>query len=136
MDVCLNVRDVDPRSHSVGHSAVVRGRRRSSREAARAELSKAIGDRYILLVLDDVWRKADADLFLTGAKNSAVLITTRLDAQLPDETSFKQTVDAMRLEQAVELLAARAAKGPAKKGGFKRGGGGAAKKPAAKKAKG
>jgi hypothetical protein len=74
------------------------------RMTVKAELTKAISDRYILLVMDDLWRKADADLFLTGAKNSAVLITTRLDAQLPDETRFKQTVDAMRLEQAVRLL--------------------------------
>lgn len=75
-----------------------------SKEAVKAELQKAIGDRHILLVLDDLWRKHDADLFLTDCPNNALLITTRLDAQLPEQTRFKQHVDAMRLEQAVQLL--------------------------------
>ncbi len=74
------------------------------REAARTELAKAIGDRYLLLVIDDLWRKIDSELFLTGAPHSAVLITTRYDQQLPDGTRFRQRVDAMQPAEAVKLL--------------------------------
>jgi WD40 repeat protein len=73
-------------------------------ESVKTALREAIGDRYILLVLDDLWRKHDAHLFLTDAPNCAVVITTRYDHTLPDDTRFRQNVDAMRLEQAVKLL--------------------------------
>ncbi len=75
-----------------------------NKEAVKTELSKAIGDRYVLLVIDDLWRKGDADIFMNDNPNSAVLITTRFDQMLPDKTHFKQNVDAMKTNEAVELL--------------------------------
>jgi len=78
-----------------------------TKEAVKAELTRAIGERYMLLVLDDLWRKTDADIFLTDNPNSAVLITTRFDHTLTDIDSdklFKQNVDAMSDDEAVKLL--------------------------------
>jgi WD40 repeat protein len=76
-----------------------------TKTAVKAELQKAIGDRYMLLVIDDLWRKSDADIFLTDSPNSAVLVTTRYDHTLPDATNFTQNVDAMAMDEAVALLA-------------------------------
>jgi hypothetical protein len=76
----------------------------TSKEAVKSELQKAIGDRYMLLVIDDLWRRHDANLFLTDSPNSALLITTRFDQHLPDSTDFRQNVDAMSDTEAVNLL--------------------------------
>jgi len=76
----------------------------TNHDAIKAELQKAIGDSYMLLVIDDLWEKNHANLFLTDNPNSAVLVTTRFDYQLPDKTDFKQNVDAMATDEAVQLL--------------------------------
>jgi hypothetical protein len=72
-------------------------------EAARAALAEALGDRRILLVVDDVWNRAHLDPFLHGARNTTRLITTRFDRELP-ETAVRQRVDAMRSNEALALL--------------------------------
>ena len=43
-----------------------------------------LGDRACLLIVDDVWRKADLDYFCTGAPNSRLLITTH-DAAIVED---------------------------------------------------
>lgn len=73
-------------------------------EAARNELRTAIGDRYVLLVVDDAWRRPDLESFLVDAPNAAVLVTTRIRPALPDKTLIHD-IDAMQPDQAVRLLA-------------------------------
>ena len=75
-----------------------------TKEAIKTELTKAIGDRYLLLVIDDLWHKHNADIFLTDSPNSAVLITTRFDHTLPDGVGHTENVDAMKTSEAVALL--------------------------------
>ena len=77
-------------------------------EAARNELRTAIGDRYVLLVVDDAWRRPDLESFLVDAPNAAVLVTTRIRPALPDKTPDEiriHDIDAMQPDQAVRLLA-------------------------------
>jgi WD40 repeat protein len=71
---------------------------------AAAHLKEVIGDRRMLLVIDDVWNKSDLDTFLDGAPNLVRLITTRLDHVLPHGAA-KVPVDAMKPAEAVDLLA-------------------------------
>ena len=73
-------------------------------QAVKTALRDAIGERYILLVIDDLWHKHDADIFLTDSPNSASVITTRYNHTLPETTRFRQDVDAMKTAQAVKLL--------------------------------
>jgi WD40 repeat protein len=73
-------------------------------EAAKNELRTAIGDRYLLLVVDDAWRRPDLESFLVDAPNAAVLVTTRVRTALPDKTLIHD-IDAMQRDQAVKLLA-------------------------------
>jgi WD40 repeat protein len=70
---------------------------------AAARLKEAIGDRHMLLVIDDVWNKSDLDPFLGGAPNLVRLVTTRFDHVLPHDAA-KVAVDAMQPAEAVELL--------------------------------
>jgi hypothetical protein len=46
---------------------------------AATKLGEALGDRRILLVIDDVWREQDLRPFLQGGRNTTRLITTRID---------------------------------------------------------
>lgn len=73
-------------------------------EAARTALAEALGDRRILLVIDDVWRKHHLDPFLQGGPHATRLVTTRFDRELP-ETAVRQPVDAMQAGEASKLLA-------------------------------
>ncbi|MDG4560682.1 MAG: NB-ARC domain-containing protein [Candidatus Competibacter sp.] len=73
-------------------------------EAARTALAEALGDRRILLVIDDVWRKHDLEPFLQGGSHTTRLVTTRFDRELP-EAAFRHPVDAMRPGEALKLLA-------------------------------
>jgi hypothetical protein len=73
--------------------------------AAAAKLGEALGDRHILLIVDDAWREQDIRPFLQGGPHTTRLITTRLDNILPSET-VRQPVDAMQDREAVDLLAA------------------------------
>ena len=72
--------------------------------AARAALTEALGDRRILLIIDDVWRKQDLDPFLQGGPYTTRLITTRINHVLPSD-AVREQVDAMRDEEAFCLLA-------------------------------
>jgi WD40 repeat protein len=71
--------------------------------AASDELRKAIGDRYVLLVVDDVWWQAHLEPFLNIGAHAATLITTRNGGTLPAD-AFKQPVDAMQANEALALL--------------------------------
>lgn len=48
-----------------------------SAEARKARIKVAIGGRRLLVVLDDVWQKEDADLFMQLGRNCSYIITTR-----------------------------------------------------------
>ena len=48
-----------------------------SAEARKARIKVAIGGRRLLIVLDDVWKKEDADLFMQLGRNCSYVITTR-----------------------------------------------------------
>ena len=73
--------------------------------AAAARLGEALGDRRILLVVDDAWREQDLRPFLQGGPNCVRLVTTRIDHVLP-ERAIRQPVDAMQDDEALKLLSA------------------------------
>jgi len=77
-----------------------------SLEMARTKLAEAIGDLYILLVIDDVWDEAHLKPFLVKTKHSACLITTRNSDAIRDDKIAKQAIDKMKPIEAVELLGA------------------------------
>ena len=51
--------------------------------AAAAKLGEVLGDRRILLIIDDAWREQDLRPFLQGGRNTTRLVTTRLSGILP-----------------------------------------------------
>jgi WD40 repeat protein len=73
--------------------------------AAAGKLGEAIGDRRILLIVDDAWREQDLRPFLQGGPNCVRLVTTRIDRVLP-ERAIRQPVDAMQVREALDLLSA------------------------------
>src|SRR5215469_3833564 len=72
--------------------------------AAGSALGEALGDRRILMIVDDVWREQDLRPFLQGGPNTTRLITTRIDNVLPAD-AVRQPVDAMKDREALTLLA-------------------------------
>jgi hypothetical protein len=72
--------------------------------AAASALGEALGDRRVLLVVDDVWREQYLACFLQGGTGATRLITTRNDSTLPTH-AVRQSLDAMRDSEAVELIA-------------------------------
>ena len=72
--------------------------------AAAAKLGEALGDRRILLIIDDAWREQDLRPFSHGGRNTTRLVTTRRDDILPLNAA-RQPVDAMRGGEALMLLA-------------------------------
>jgi WD40 repeat protein len=72
--------------------------------AAASALGEALGDRRILMVVDDAWREPDLRAFLRGGPSTTRLVTTRLDNILPDN-AVRQSVDAMQGHEAQTLLA-------------------------------
>jgi NB-ARC domain len=72
--------------------------------SAVAKFGEALGDRRILLVIDDAWREQDLRPFLEGGRNTTRLVTTRRDDILPLDAE-RQVVDAMQGEEALALLA-------------------------------
>ena len=72
-------------------------------DAGAAALGEALGERRILMIVDDAWREQDLRHFLQGGRNTTRLITTRLSRVLPANT-FRQPVDAMKSDEARELL--------------------------------
>jgi WD40 repeat protein len=75
----------------------------ATREAAREVLANALGDRRILLVIDDVWHRLHLEPFLHGGANTTRLITTRFDRELPDDAQ-RLVIDAMTQGEALTLL--------------------------------
>jgi NB-ARC domain/TIR domain len=73
--------------------------------AAAGKLGEALGDRRILLIIDDAWREQDLRPFLQGGSNCVRLVTTRIDRVLP-ERAVRQLVDAMQTGEALILLSA------------------------------
>jgi hypothetical protein len=79
-----------------------------TREGAHNELKKAVGDRFILIVVDDVWRAGHLQPFIDLGSNCATLISTRNSGVLPTRTISYQ-IDAMQTHEAVQLLSAEIA---------------------------
>jgi hypothetical protein len=73
--------------------------------AAAAKLGETLGDRRILMIIDDAWREQDLRPFMQGGPNTTRLVTTRNDHILPSN-ALRQGVDAMRGDEALALLAA------------------------------
>ena len=76
--------------------------------AAGAELGRALGERRVLLVIDDVWTSAQVEPFLVGGPAAVRLFTTRMRGVLPLSAERVQ-VDAMDRGEAELLLIGGAA---------------------------
>lgn len=72
-------------------------------DSARAHLMEIIDNKYILLVIDDLWNEADLNHFLHIGKNCALLITTRENDILPSNAR-KISVSSMGDDESIELL--------------------------------
>jgi hypothetical protein len=72
--------------------------------AAGAELGRALGDRRVLIVVDDVWTKAQVEPFLISGDRAVRLVTTRVRGVLPGSAQTVR-VDQMDREEARQLLA-------------------------------
>ena len=72
-------------------------------EAAVTRLGEVIGERRMLIVIDDVWQAAHARPFLQVGRNCARLITTRNRDVLP-RNAKPLDVDAMQASEAIKLL--------------------------------
>jgi WD40 repeat protein/transcriptional regulator with XRE-family HTH domain len=77
----------------------------ASLDAVITKLKLTLEDHACLLVLDDVWCADDLTPFLQGGPRCAHLITTRNDQVFP-ATARRIPVDAMRQQEAIELLQA------------------------------
>ena len=71
-------------------------------ETGRAELERLIGDRAMLLVLDDVWRTSDARVLMLTCPRCRTLITTRDADQTPGAALV--ALELMRREECRMLL--------------------------------
>jgi hypothetical protein len=71
--------------------------------AVSSALGEALGDRRILLVIEDVWREQDLRPFMQGGTSTTRLVTTRNDSTLPT-SAVRQSLDAMRDSEALELI--------------------------------
>ncbi|MGB1285858.1 MAG: NB-ARC domain-containing protein [Aggregatilineales bacterium] len=71
--------------------------------SARVALQQAIGDKAILLVVDDLWLQSHARPFLDIGKNTTTLITTRNSNTL-ENNAIQHDVDAMQPDEAIRLL--------------------------------
>jgi NB-ARC domain len=72
-------------------------------EATVTRLGEVIGERRMLIVVDDVWQVADVGPFLQAGRNCARLITTRNRDVLPSNAK-PLDVDAMEPSEAIKLL--------------------------------
>ena len=73
--------------------------------AAGTELGRVLGDRRVLLVLDDVWTTAQVEPFLIGGPGAVRLFTTRNRGVLSDSAQLVR-VDEMGRGEAEQLLTA------------------------------
>jgi hypothetical protein len=71
--------------------------------AAGAELGRALGDRRVLVVVDDVWTKVQVEPFLIGGDRAVRLVTTRVRGVLPGSAQTVR-VDQMARDEARQLL--------------------------------
>ncbi len=85
-------------SRLTGEPAII-----ASMNDAPTVLAEALGERRILLIIDDAWREQDLRPFLQGGHNTTRLITTRRGDILPREV-VRQPVDAMQASEALALL--------------------------------
>ncbi len=72
----------EPALHHFGPDNATDRRRRPASKPSMpppSALGEALGDRRILLVIDDAWREQDLRPFLEGGRNTTRLITTRRD---------------------------------------------------------
>jgi hypothetical protein len=72
-------------------------------EAARSRLVQELGERPVLLVIDDIWKKAHLDPFRKWGENCTRLYTTRDVLSLPS-TAINVEVRSMKSDEALELL--------------------------------
>src|SRR5262249_37847697 len=77
----------------------------TSLDGAVNRLKDLLAERDILIVIDDVWDRADMNPFIQGGTHCARLITTRNFDTLPAGTA-RVRVDAMQQDEATELLVA------------------------------
>jgi hypothetical protein len=73
--------------------------------AAGAELGRVLGDRRVLLVIDDVWSAAQVEPFLVDGSGAVRLFTTRVRGVLPHSAESVR-VDEMDRGEAAQLLTA------------------------------
>jgi hypothetical protein len=73
--------------------------------AAGAYLGRALGERQVLLVVDDVWTSAQVEPFLIGGPRTVRLFTTRIRGVLPGSAE-RVRVDEMDRGEAQQLLIA------------------------------
>ena len=73
--------------------------------AAGAELGCAVGDRRVLVIIDDVWSAAQVEPFLIGGPGAVRLFTTRIRGVLPGSAQLVR-VDQMGRGEAEQLLTA------------------------------
>jgi hypothetical protein len=67
-------------------------------------LAKALGNKCVLLIIDDVWKREDVEPFLKGGPQTTRLITTRLATTLPS-TAKEHRIGPMAENEAWQLLA-------------------------------
>ncbi len=72
-------------------------------DAIAMHLRELLAGQRVLLVVDDVWQRADIEPFLSLGAESALLLTTRNRAVLPPECKSVH-VGAMEIPEATELL--------------------------------
>lgn len=78
--------------------------------SAGSALAQALGDRQVLLVIDDAWRRRDLEPFLREGPRCVRLITTRMATALPPSATTI-VVDRMSATEAMTLLRAGVADG-------------------------
>ncbi len=70
---------------------------------ARSKWAEALGERRLLIVVDDVWKRGHLEPFLAGGPHCTRLVTTRNRATAPAGSKHVD-VDAMATTEAVRLL--------------------------------
>ena len=72
-------------------------------EQAGGELGRCLGDRRVLVVVDDVWSREQVEAFLYGGSRAVRLITTRVRSTVDGRADLVD-VDVMARDQARHLL--------------------------------
>jgi WD40 repeat protein len=103
--VTLGVQPGDIQSHLVDLIEVLTSERPgfTTLNAAVTRLGEVIGERRMLIVIDDVWQPAHARPFLQAGLNCARLITTRNRDVLP-RNAKPLALEAMEESEAIQLL--------------------------------